>query len=67
MDDNRSLTLDKAEFKKAIGDFRIDVTPEEAGKMFDAFDNDRSGEISYDEFIRGVRGPMNAFRQGLVK
>ena len=30
--------------------------------MFDAFDGDRSGEISYDEFIRGVRGPMNEFR-----
>lgn len=67
MDDNRSLTLDKAEFKKAISDFRVDVNAEEAGKMFDAFDRDRSGEISYDEFIRGVRGPLNQFRQGLVK
>jgi Ca2+-binding EF-hand superfamily protein len=35
--------------------------------MFDAFDRDRSGTVSYDEFIRGVRGPMNPFRIGLVK
>lgn len=67
MDDNRSLTLDKNEFKKAIADFRVDVTPEEAGKMFDAFDKDKGGEISYDEFVRGVRGPMANFRVNLVK
>ena len=35
--------------------------------MFRAFDRDQSGEIDYDEFVRGVRGPMNTFRQKIVK
>jgi Ca2+-binding EF-hand superfamily protein len=62
MDDNNSKSLDKAEFTKALQDFRIDVTSAEAVQIFNAFDSDRNGEISYDEFIRGVRGPINEFR-----
>jgi hypothetical protein len=34
--------------------------------LFKEFDCDNSGEISYDEFIRGIRGPMNSFRKMLV-
>lgn len=35
--------------------------------MFQYFDRDSSGSIDYDEFVRGVRGPMNSFRQNIVK
>ena len=35
--------------------------------MFGIFDRDGTGEISYDEFLRTVRGDMNAFRMGLAK
>lgn len=35
--------------------------------MFGAFDRDGSGTIDYDEFVRGVRGPMNKFRVEIVK
>ena len=35
--------------------------------VFTAFDRDGSGEIDYDEFVRGVRGSMNPFRQKIVK
>lgn len=34
--------------------------------MFSAFDRDSSGSIDYDEFVRGVRGPMNAFRRNIA-
>lgn len=34
--------------------------------MFKAFDVDGSGQISFDEFIRVVVGPMNQFRTALV-
>ena len=27
---------------------------------------DGSGEIDYDEFVRGIRGPMNKFREKIV-
>lgn len=34
----------------------------EIGILFKAFDLDRSGLIEYDEFLRVIRGPMNANR-----
>lgn len=61
-DDNRSQTLDKAEFVKAMNDFRIGMNDRQCGQVFNLFDRDGSGEISYDEFLRIVRGEMNAFR-----
>lgn len=59
MDDNYSGSIDGQEFRKAIKDFRIDLNDQEIKMVFEAFDRDRSGEIDYDEFVRGVRGPMN--------
>jgi Ca2+-binding EF-hand superfamily protein len=59
MDDNNSLTLDENEFVKAIKDYRVDIADNDIRKLFQAFDRDGSGELSYDEFLRSVRGPMN--------
>jgi Ca2+-binding EF-hand superfamily protein len=39
------------------------VTPDEARKLFSAFDMNGDGNISYDEFLRGVIGEMNQPRQ----
>lgn len=50
------------EFKKAIKDFKIDLNEQEIKDVFAAFDRDGNGTIDYDEFVRGVRGPMNSFR-----
>lgn len=65
-DDNRSGSLDKEEFKKAMHDFRIGMNAAQVGKMFTIFDRDGSGEISYDEFLRIIRGEMNSFRKGIA-
>ena len=55
MDDDRSMDLDLYEFKKAIKDFRVNVNDRDQERLFNIFDRDRSGKISYDEFLRTVR------------
>lgn len=67
MDDNNSKSLDRAEFAKAIRDFKIDVPDEHIAIVFNAFDINRDGSIDYDEFLRIIRGDLNPFRLGLVK
>ena len=65
-DDNRSGTLDAAEFQKAMHDFRVGLSGPQVTLLFGVFDRDGTGEISYDEFLRTVRGGMNAFRKGIA-
>ena len=36
-------------------------------KVFKEFDTNRSGEIDYDEFLRGIMGEMNDRRKRIVK
>jgi len=55
-DDNGNKTLDSEEFKKAMHDFRIGMSEKQVSIMFNIFDRDGSGEISYDEFLRTIRG-----------
>jgi Ca2+-binding EF-hand superfamily protein len=59
MDDDGSGYLDKNEFSKALKDYRVTVTPEEGNRLYIIFDINRDGQISYDEFLRGVVGEMN--------
>lgn len=47
-------------------DFKVDINDQEVLTIFGVFDRDGSGEIDYDEFVRGVRGPMNQFRKKIV-
>lgn len=67
MDDDRSGYLDKQEFNKALRDYRVSVTPDEANKLFNLFDLNGDGNISYDELLRGVVGEMNQPRKNLVQ
>lgn len=64
-DDNRSGTLDKPEFVKAMHDFRIGMTDRQSAQVYNLFDRDGSGSVSYDEFLRTIRGQMNAFRKNI--
>jgi Ca2+-binding EF-hand superfamily protein len=66
MDDDNSKSLSKYEFNKAMTDYMLGFSAEENGQLFDYFDVDSSGSISYDEFIRAVRGPMNMARKKKV-
>lgn len=67
IDDDRSGNIDMQEFKKAVKDFRIELSDKEIQTVFQTFDRDGSGSIDYDEFVRGVRGAMNPFRVKIVK
>lgn len=67
MDDDNSKSLCINEFKKAIADFRIDIPAQSVQIVFNAFDSNRDGSISYDEFLRVIRGPLNQSRRPLVE
>jgi len=62
MDDDNSKSLNKYEFTKACTDFMLGFNQQELTALFGYFDVDGSGTISYDEFIRAIRGPMNPSR-----
>jgi len=66
MDDDNSKSLNKYEFNKALTDYMLGFSAAENGALFDYFDVDSGGTISYDEFIRAVRGPMNMARKKVV-
>lgn len=65
-DDDQSGALGMEEFKKAVHDFRIGLTPKDAERLFKVFDRSGDGAIDYEEFLRGVRGEMNEFRKGFA-
>jgi len=67
MDDDGSKTLSQPEFMKAIKDFRVGISEENVPVLFNCFDANHDGTINYDEFLRGIRGELNDFRQGLVE
>lgn len=67
MDDNHSMSLDKFEFSKAMQDYMLGFSEGDIQQLFTFFDYDRSGLIEYDEFLRTIRGPMNANRKRIVQ
>ena len=67
MDDDGSKSLSMAEFKKGMKEMNINMTEAELRVLFDHFDVDRSSTIDFEEFIQGVRDPLNPRRLNLVK
>ena len=67
MDDDQSKTLSRAEFEKACRDFKTEISSEDVGVLFGAFDLNKDGVIQYDEFLRIIRGDMNDSRRLLVQ
>jgi Ca2+-binding EF-hand superfamily protein len=45
-----------------MNDFGVDIDPKDINGLFKAFDYENDGTINFNEFIRVVVGPMNAFR-----
>ena len=66
MDDDGSKTLTKTELKNGLADWGLPLNLMEVEALFTFFDTDRSGVISFDEFLRGLRGPMSERRRKLV-
>jgi Ca2+-binding EF-hand superfamily protein len=67
MDDDNSGALSPQEFRKALRDFRIEVSDDDAQRLFAIFDPDRSGSVDYEEFLHRVRGVLNPARKALVQ
>eukprot|EP00981_Chlorochromonas_danica_P003278 scaffold634_cov185-Ochromonas_danica.AAC.15 len=66
IDDNNNGQLDLKEFTKAIGEHALGWSAAQIKAVFDFFDKDKSGSISFDEFLVGVRGGLNERRKNLV-
>jgi len=65
-DTDRSQTLDRDEFVVIMKRMRMGLTEEENHELFDFFDRDHGGSISYDEFLQRIRGQMNDFRRAIA-
>lgn len=59
MDDDYDMKISLNEFKRALKDYKINLTDQEFLDIFQALDMDNSGKLDIDEVVRGIRGPMN--------
>ena len=66
VDDDGSHAINVAEFKKAMKELNIALNDAELRMLFEYFDKDKSGSINFEEFIQGVRDPLNERRVGIV-
>ena len=66
VDDNNNGLIDLAEFTKVINEHGFSWTAAQIKKIFDHFDNDKSGSITFDEFLFTIRGELNERRTALV-
>uniref|UniRef100_K3WWY2 EF-hand domain-containing protein n=1 Tax=Globisporangium ultimum (strain ATCC 200006 / CBS 805.95 / DAOM BR144) TaxID=431595 RepID=K3WWY2_GLOUD len=68
MDDDGNGSLNVTEFRKAMKDMELqDLTDADLRLLFQYFDRDRSGSIDLNEFLVGVRDPLNERRVLFVR
>eukprot|EP00831_Metopus_contortus_P031546 TRINITY_DN2570_c0_g1_i1.p1 TRINITY_DN2570_c0_g1~~TRINITY_DN2570_c0_g1_i1.p1 ORF type:complete len:393 (+),score=80.92 TRINITY_DN2570_c0_g1_i1:77-1255(+) len=66
IDDDSSGFLEAGEFSKAMKELRLGLSPSEVERVFQVFDVNHDGRISYQEFLRIVIGEMNEARTAVV-
>ena len=59
--------MDVDDFRWGFIDFGISVTKEEAAQVLEYFDRDKNGTVSYDEFLRFLKGDLNATRKAWIR
>lgn len=55
--------MDRHEFMWGLRENGHNLSPSEFERIFKYFDKNNDGRLSYDEFLRGVRGGMNENRK----
>jgi len=67
MDDSGDKRLSKDELKYGLRDYGITLSPTELDQIFIHFDHDRTGYISVDDFLLGIRGDLSERRKRIVR
>jgi len=71
LDNDKSNSLSRPELElgldKFMRGFGVHLSKAEVDELFKLFDVDHSGTVSYDEFLKGIRGAMNPQRVEFVK
>mmetsp|Transcript_12079 Transcript_12079/g.19501 ORF Transcript_12079/g.19501 Transcript_12079/m.19501 type:complete len:351 (-) Transcript_12079:338-1390(-) len=65
-DKDKSRSLDFNEFSRVLSDCKLGLSADEAKALFAHFDHSKDKSVSYDEFLRALRGEMNLRRKALV-
>jgi calcyphosin len=65
-DHNGNKKLDKDEFTEALAACQIFPKVVEIQALMKYYDVDGDGNVSYEEFLRGLREPLNERRQKIV-
>ena len=58
--------MSQREFTNGLREFGLVLTAGDADQVFTFFDLDRSGYLSVEELMKGLRGDLSAFRKELV-
>lgn len=66
MDRNRNNSVDPVEFKYMMRDYGLGLSEIEVNQIVKHFDTNKDGKLSFDEFLRAIRGELNERRAGLV-
>lgn len=66
MDNNGNGSLDPVEFKYGMRDFGVEISEKELTAILKHFDSNRDGKLSFDEFLRAIRGDLNERRRAMV-
>ena len=54
-DDNGNKNLDVTELSTGLRDYGLELSSAEVKELFDLFDTDRTGSISFDELLIALR------------
>jgi hypothetical protein len=66
MDRNGNGSLSPVEFKYAMRDYGLTLSEIEVTQIVKFFDTNKDGQISFDEFLRAIRGDLNQRRLNMV-